>query len=217
MPRQRHPHRINQFIRSREVRVIDGETEEQYGVMKTQDAQKMAKQRGLDLVEVAANATPPVCRIIDYGKFRYQQSKQEKERKATQQKTATKVKEVKFRVNIDDHDYMIKMHRAEEFLCEGNKLRIQLMFRGREMAHQELGFELMDRIREDLKTVAQVDMEPRKTGRHINMFMAPLPKQKRKPRFQKVDMGEDPMEVLDVDEDPLQEIQQEEEQEGQKS
>ena len=169
--------------------------------MRTQDAQNLARNRGLDLVEVAAQADPPVCRIVDYGKFRYQQAKQEKERKAVAARTASKVKELKLRVNIDQHDYMIKMRRSESFLCDGDKLRVQLMFRGRELAHQELGYDLMMKVVQDLKQVAVVEMEPKKMGRNINMTMAPLPANKRKPKFQPLDEDEE-----DEDDDDFSEV-----------
>lgn len=178
---KRFPNRVNHRIRAREVRVVDGVTGEQLGVMKIQEALRRAQKAGLDLVEVAANANPPVCRIIDYGKFRYEQSKQEKDNKHT----ASKLKEVKFRVNIDEHDYLTKMRRAESFLDKGSKVRMQLQFRGREMAHKELGFELMNRVRDDLALMAQCEMDPKMVGRHISMTMAPLPSNKRKRRFLK--------------------------------
>ena len=154
-------------------------TSEQLGVMKLSDALRRAQGMGLDLVEVAPNATPPVCRIVDFGKFRYELSKQDKEKK----NSASKLKEIKFRVNIDDHDYVTKLRRAEEFLDKGNKVKVQLQFRGREMAHQELGDQLMQRVKGDLSTMAQVEMEPKHMGKSINMTLSPLPAAKRKRRF----------------------------------
>jgi translation initiation factor IF-3 len=133
------------------VRVILASTGEQLGVMKLSDAIRHAQGLGLDLVEVAPNAQPPVCRIVDYGKFKYETSKQEKEKKHS----GSKLKEIKFRVNIDDHDYETKLRHAEDFLDKGNKCRIQLQFRGREMAHQELGMQLMIRVKNDLASMAQ--------------------------------------------------------------
>lgn len=171
--------RINERIRSPKVRVIDGTTGEQLGVLVTSDAIRRAKQMGLDLVEIAATVNPPVCKIIDYGKFKYEQSKQKKEHKSK----AGRLKEVKFRVGIDPHDYRIKLVRAEDFLYEGHKLRVQLMFKGRQMAHKELGFELMEQVRDDLQGVSQVDMEPRMAGRNISMQLSPVPPHKRKPKF----------------------------------
>jgi translation initiation factor IF-3 len=147
--------------------------------MRTEDAIRKAKSYGLDLVEVASNAVPPVCRIVDYGKFRYDLAKQEKERKHT----VSKVKEVKFRANISEHDYMTKIRHAEEFLDKGNKLKVGLQFRGREMAHQEIGRAVLERVKQDLATMAHVDMEPKMAGRALGMTLSPLPANKRKRRF----------------------------------
>ena len=140
---------------------------------------RLAKAKGLDLVEVAASANPPVCKIIDHGKWKYEQSKQKKGQKTK----ASKVKEVKFRINIDVHDYEIKLSRAEEFLDQGNKLRVQLMFRGRQQAHPELGFQLMKRVEEDLITMGHVDVPPRRTGKNISMMISPLPPAQRVLKF----------------------------------
>src|SRR6188472_4105968 len=147
--------------------------------MKLSDALRKAQSLGLDLVEVAPTATPPVCKIIDFGKFRYDVSKQTKDKRPS----GTKLKEIKFRVNIDDQDYLTKIRHAEEFLDKGNKVRVQLQFRGREMAHQEFGMQLMDKVRDDLATMAQVEMEPKIAGRNITMTLSPLPANKRKRRF----------------------------------
>ncbi len=170
---------MNNRIRAREVRVIVADTSEQLGVMKVQDALKKAQSLGLDLVEVAANANPPVCRIVDFGKYRYQLAKLEKERKTTQ----SKLKEVKFRVKIAEHDYETKVRRAEEFLDKGNKVKIQLQFRGRENAHKDLGDILMQKVKNDLATMAHCELEPRHVGRAINMTLSPLPAGKRKRKF----------------------------------
>ena len=170
---------MNHRIRAREVRVINGATNEQLGVLKLPDALRKAEEMGLDLVEVAPNANPPVCRIVDFGKYRYELAKQEKDKKSN----AGKVKEVKFRVNIDNHDYLTKIRHAEEFLDKGNKLKVQLQFRGRQMAHQELGMAVVLRVKEDLGTMGHVDMEPKLVGRAINMVMSPLPANKRKRKF----------------------------------
>lgn len=147
--------------------------------MRTEDAIRKAQSYGLDLVEVAATAQPPVCRIVDYGKFRYELAKHEKEKKHT----VNKVKEIKFRANIDEHDYMTKIRHAEDFLDKGNKLKIGLQFRGREMAHQEIGRAVMERVKQDLATMAHVDMEPKMAGRALGMTLSPLPANKRKRRF----------------------------------
>jgi translation initiation factor IF-3 len=156
-----------------------GATGEQLGVMKLSDALRRAQGLGMDLVEVAPTANPPVCKIVDFGKFRYDLSKQEKEKKSS----GTKLKEIKFRVNIDEHDYLTKMRHAESFLDKGNKVRAQLQFRGREMAHQEFGMQLMYKVRDDLNTMAQVEMEPKLAGRNITMTLSPLPQARRKRRF----------------------------------
>jgi len=159
--------------------VINGQTNEQVGVMRTDEALRLARRYGLDLIEVAPTARPPVCRILDFGKFRYDLSKQVKEKKST----AGRVKEVKFRVNIDEHDYVTKLRHAEDFLDKGNKVKIHLQFRGRENAHKELGMEVVQRVKADLTSMAHVDMEPRLVGRAIGMTLSPLPASKRKRKF----------------------------------
>ena len=171
--------RVNGRIRAREVRVIVASTGQQLGVLKLSDAIRHAQNLGLDLVEVAPTANPPVCRIVDYGKFKYEASKHDKEKK----NSGSKLKEIKFRVNIDDHDYETKMRHAEEFLDKGNKVRVHLQFRGREMAHQELGMELMLKIKGDLVTMANVEMEPKLLGKSVTMTLAALPQNKRKRHF----------------------------------
>jgi translation initiation factor IF-3 len=163
--------------------------------MKIQDALRRAQSLGLDLVEVAPNANPPVCKIVDFGKYRYDLSKQDKERKPG----GSKLKEIKFRVNIDPHDYMIKVRHAEQFLDKGNKVKFQLQFRGREMSHKELGDQLMRRLKEDLSTMGQVEMEPKLMGKSINMTMSPLPVNKRKRKFT-VEDEELPAEPIDSEE-----------------
>lgn len=173
--------RVNERIRAREVRVINGITNEQVGVLRIEEAIRKARELGLDLIEVAPSAQPPVCRILDFGKFRYDLSKQDKEKKHT----AGRVKEVKFRVNIDEHDYLTKIRHAEEFLDKGNKVKINLQFRGREMAHQELGMLVVERVRTDLATMGHVDMQPKIVGRAIGMTLSPLPANKRKRKFSK--------------------------------
>jgi translation initiation factor IF-3 len=156
-----------------------GSTGEQLGVMKLSDALRKAQSIGLDLVEVAPTANPPVCKIVDFGKFRYDISKQEKDKKTS----GTKLKEIKFRVNIDDHDYFTKIRHGEEFLDKGNKVRVQLQFRGREMAHQEFGMQLMEKVKGDLAGMSQVEMEPKIAGRNVTMTLSPLPAARRKRRF----------------------------------
>ena len=173
------------------MRVIVAATNEQLGVLKLPDALKKAQEHGLDLVEVAPNADPPVCRIVDFGKYRYNLAKQEKEKKST----GSKLKEIKFRVNIDSHDYETKLRHAEEFLDKGNKVRVALMFRGREMAHQELGMDLMLRVRNDLAGMALVEMEPKKVGKNVSMTLSPLPASRRKRKFESD--GSEPIDQAD--------------------
>ncbi|MFD2303813.1 translation initiation factor IF-3 [Roseibacillus ishigakijimensis] len=182
---------MNDKIRASRVRVLapDGA---QLGVMDLRDAVKAAKSVGLTLVEVAGNVDPPVCQIVDYGKWRYDQSK----RKKNKDKTTTKMKEVKFRVRTEEHDYNIKMGRLEEFLDAGHKVRVQLQFRGRENAHKELGVEVLKRVKEDVKQMGHCDQEPRIAGRAVNMVLSPLPKGQRKRRF-KLIHGD----LIDPDED----------------
>ncbi|MCX6974134.1 MAG: translation initiation factor IF-3 [Verrucomicrobia bacterium] len=173
--------RINERIRAREVRVILAATNEQLGVLRLDEAIRRARSIGMDLVEIAPNAQPPVCRIVDFGKFRYDLSKQEKEKKHV----VGKVKEIKFRVNIDEHDYLTKVRHAEDFLDKGNKVKVHLQFRGREMAHQDLGLLVVKRVKEDLSGMAHVDMEPKLVGRAIGMTLSPLPANKRHRKFSK--------------------------------
>lgn len=161
--------------------MIVASTNEQLGVMRLDEGIRRARSMGLDLVEIAPNAQPPVCRIVDFGKFRYDLSKQDKEKK----QATTKVKEVKFRVNIDEHDYITKVRHAEDFLDKGNKVKVHLQFRGREMAHQDLGMLVVKRVREDLVGMAHVDMEPKLVGRAIGMTLSPLPAGKRQRKFTK--------------------------------
>ena len=159
-----------------------------------EDALRKARSMGLDLIEIAPQANPPVCRIADYGKFRYELSKHDKDKK---QNAAGKVKELKFRVNIDHHDYVTKLRRGEEFLDKGNKLKLVLQFRGRENAHKELGLELMHKVKEDLSTMGHVDMEPKLVGRAVSMTMSPLPSGKRKRKF--APMRDQELEELEED------------------
>ncbi len=169
--------RVNDKTRSPEIRVIYGEHNV---VLPTYKALNKAKELGLDLVEIAPNARPPVCRIVDYGKYKYEQSKLKKSEKPKKRE-----KEVKFRVNIDPHDYAIKLTHAEDFLAHGFKVRIQLQFRGRQMAHKELGFELMERVKEDLSGMAHVDLEPKLSNRNILMMVSPLPPEKQRRKFRR--------------------------------
>jgi len=152
------------------VRTIDHDGK-QIGVVPIQQALSLAMQRGLDLVEVAPQAKPPVCRIMDFGKYKYEQTKREKE--ARKHQHATKLKEVKLRLNIDPHDYQIKLDHARDFLYEGMRVKVTLQLRGRENAHPELGFDLMNKVLQDIQEVARCEMPPRKAGRSFNMMLAP--------------------------------------------
>ncbi len=165
------------------MRVIIGSTGQQLGILKTDEAVRRAKSYGLDLIEVAPTANPPVCRIADFGKFKYELTKKEKESKHS----ATKIKEIKFRVKIGTHDYETKLRHAEEFLEKGNKLKMVLQFRGRENAHKDLGLLMMQKIIKDLETMATADMPPKLVGRAVGMTMSPLPAAKRKRRFAKIE------------------------------
>lgn len=173
--------------------MIIGSTGQQLGVLKTDEALRRAKSYGLDLIEIAPNATPPVCRIADFGKYKYELTKQEKEKKQHH----AKVKEVKFRVKIGAHDYETKMRHAEEFLEKGNKVKVNLQFRGREMAHKDLGLAMMEKIKTDLEGMALVDLPPKLLGRAIGMILSPLPAGKRKRRFAKPEQSFEEVEAAD--------------------
>lgn len=166
---------MNERIRVPEIRVIYGEANL---VLPTHKALTKAKSLGLDLVEIAPHARPPVCRIVDYGKWKYEQAKQKKS-----ETPKKRDKEVKFGVNIDPHDYGIKLTRAEDFLAHGFKLRMVLWFKGRQMAHKELGFELMQKVKADLEGMAHVDLEPKLNNRNILMMLSPFPKEKQVRKF----------------------------------
>ena len=162
---------INGDIRSRQVQLID-ETGQNHGVVPTGDAMGMAEKAGLDLVEIAAGKEDtPVVKILDYGKFKYQTQKKAAE--ARKKQKSFEVKEIKMRPNIDDHDYEVKMRSMQRFFEEGDKVKVTLRFRGREMAHQELGFEVLKRVRSESESYAKVESEPRFEGRQIVMMLAP--------------------------------------------
>lgn len=161
---------MNADILNEEVRCIapDGE---QLGVMKTEDAIAEADSHGLDLVEVSPNVDPPVCKILDYGKFKFEAQKKRNEAKKKQK--VIEVKEIKLRPNIDEHDYQVKMRSVQKFLDDGDKVKITLRFRGREMAHQELGVNVLNRVREDTDDVAKIEAFPKLEGRQMIMVIAP--------------------------------------------
>ena len=161
---------MNERIRAREVRVI-GDEGEQIGVMPPFEALKMAREKNLDLVEISPTAQPPVCRIMDYGKFLYQNEKREREAKK-KQKTIT-VKEVKFRINVDDHDYETKKNHVLRFLDEGDKVKATIFFRGREMTRQSLGRQILERLIKDVEQKGLVEFRPRQEGNTLHLILAP--------------------------------------------
>ncbi|PLX81723.1 MAG: translation initiation factor IF-3 [Desulfuromonas sp.] len=165
--------RVNRAIREREVRVISDDGE-QLGILGIDAAISTAAEKGLDLVEVAPNAAPPVCRIMDYGKYKYQASKRAAE---ARKKTAkVEIKEVKLRPKTDEHDYLFKVKNARKFLEAGNKLKVTIMFRGREVTHPEYGRRILERVAEDVKDLGQVESMPRMAGRFMSMMVGPTKK-----------------------------------------
>ncbi len=162
--------RVNDEITVPRVLLID-ENGEKQGEMPTSAALEAAQEAGLDLVEVAPNADPPVCKILDYGKLKYQEQKKKTE--ARKKQKTIEIKEIKMRPNIDVHDYDVKMRAMRRFLEEGDKVKVTMRFRGREMAHQELGVVLLNRVREDFNAIAKVEFEPKLEGRQMTMVMAP--------------------------------------------
>ena len=168
--------RVNGKIRAREVRVI-GVEGNQLGVMPLTDAINLARQHAVDLVEIAATATPPVCRLVDFGKYRYEIAKKEKESKKHQH--ASIVKEVQLSPRIDPHDLGIKLMHAINFLCEDMKVKVALKFRGRENAHTEVGFEVIKKFIADIAPYGQPDFQPKLVGKAINLMISPLPRNKR--------------------------------------
>ena len=162
--------RYNQMIQSDKVRVIDGDGEN-LGVMYTREAIEQANEIGLNLVEVSPNADPPVCKFLDVGKYRYEAQKKANAARKTQK--TQQIKEIKMRPNIDDHDYDVKMRSVTKFLEEGDKVKMTLRFRGREMAHQELGMNVLNRVRDDTTEIAKIEAFPRLEGRQMVMVLAP--------------------------------------------
>ena len=162
--------RVNGAIRVPKVRCIDPDGN-QLGVLDTREALTKAEDFGLDLVEVQPNADPPVCKILDYGKFKYEAQKRANE--ARKKQKTIEVKEIKFRPNIDEHDYQVKMRNVSKFLAAGDKVKVTLRFRGREMAHQEIGMELLKRVEADLAELGNVEQFPKMEGRQLTMVIAP--------------------------------------------
>ena len=162
---------MNDRIRGTEIRLIGAEGEN-VGVVSPERALALAEEAGLDLVEISPNATPPVCKIMDYGKFKYETQKKEAE--ARKKQKIIEVKEVKFRPTTDTHDYDVKMRNVFKFLDNGDKVKVTLRFRGREMAHQDLGRQLLERVAEDIKELGKVDNMPKLEGRQMVMMISPL-------------------------------------------
>jgi translation initiation factor IF-3 len=180
--------RINGEIHAKEVRLI-GVDGSQLGIYSNADAQRIAEDQNLDLVEIAPNANPPVCRIMDYGKYKYDQAV--KAKRARKKQAKVEIKEMKFRPKIDVGDYETKKGHVLRFLNKGNKVKITIMFRGREMAHPEQGLNILERLADDLKDYAVVEQQPKMEGRNMHMLVAPLPKDaKKKSESTDTDKGE---------------------------
>jgi translation initiation factor IF-3 len=162
--------RINDDIRVREVHLIDKDGANR-GNVTISEALAIAQEAGLDLVEISPNATPPVCKLLDFGKYKFQEQKKQAE--ARKKQKVVEVKEIKFRPMIDDHDYDVKMRAMQRFFEEGDKVKVTLRFRGREMAHQELGARLLERVKGDTEKLAKIEMDARFEGRQMIMILAP--------------------------------------------
>jgi len=169
--------RVNERIRAKEVRLV-GEKGEQLGIMPLDQAREVARKRNLDLVEVAATAVPPVCRLLDYGKYRYEQAKKERELRRSQR--APLLREVRLRPKIGDHDFEAKTRLAKKLLEEGDKVKVSVLFRGREITHPEIGWRLLQRISESLKETASLDGQPLMEGKRMNIILSPAVTQKTK-------------------------------------
>ncbi|MBP1559047.1 MAG: translation initiation factor IF-3 [Oscillospiraceae bacterium] len=163
---------INEEIRDKEVRLV-GETGEQLGIMSARDALQLASEKNLDLVKIAPQATPPVCKIMDYGKYRFEQAKREKEAKKNQK--VVDIKEIRLSLNIDTNDFNTKVNHARKFLKAGDKVKVSIRFRGREMAHAHLGTGIMERFAEALADVSNVEKQPKLEGRSMLMFLVVKP------------------------------------------
>ena len=172
LPISKQELQINEQIRDKELRVIDSDGT-QLGIMSLRQAMEIAEQKNLDLVKIAPQANPPVCKIIDYGKFRFEQAKREKEARRNQR--VVEIKEVRLSLNIDTHDFETKRNHAMRFISEGNKVKASIRFRGREMGHPELGQEIMSRFAEAMSEVANVEKPAKLEGRTMLMFLAPKP------------------------------------------
>ncbi|MGI3900843.1 MAG: translation initiation factor IF-3 [Janthinobacterium lividum] len=162
--------KINRDIRVREVMLIDAEGQNR-GVTEITEALSIAEEAGLDLVEIVPNAVPPVCKLLDYGKHRF--TEQKKQSEARKRQKVVEVKEIKLRPGIDEHDYDVKMRAVKRFFDEGDKVKVTLRFRGREMAHQDIGYRLLDRVKTETLTIAKVESEPSMEGRQMVMVLSP--------------------------------------------
>lgn len=171
-PRSDEP-RINQQIRSEQIRLID-ENGNMVGVVSVREGIRMAEQAGLDLVEISPNAVPPVCKVLDYGKYKYEAQKKAQE--ARKKQKVIVVKEIQLRPNIDKHDLEVKMRAMHKFLAEGDKVKITMRFRGREMTHQEIGVKILDGVKAQLGEDIKIEQEPRLEGKQMIMMVAPAPK-----------------------------------------
>jgi len=171
------PLRVNERIKTKEVRLV-GEKGEQLGVMPLYQALEMARKNNLDLVEVAATAVPPVCRLLDYGKYKYEQAKKERELKRKQK--VSLLREVRLRPKIDNHDFEAKARSVRKLLDSGDKVKVTVMFRGREITHLEFGWKLLQRMAESLKGVASIERQPMMEGRRMNIVLVPMATQKTK-------------------------------------
>ena len=171
-PRRDDRVRVNERIRVREVRVID-DTGTQLGIMAPQEGLRIAREKGLDLVEISATAQPPVCRIMDFGKYQYEQQK--RARSARKHQKTIELKEIKFRPKVDEHDYQFKKKHIERFLADGDKVKATIFFRGRENAHPEIGRRVLERLVEELREVAMAETEPNKEGNQMHTILAPRP------------------------------------------
>ena len=163
-------HQLNEDIRDSEIRLI-GSTGEQLGIMSAAQAQRIADEQGLDLVKISPQATPPVCKLMDYGKFRFEQGKREKEAKKNQH--VVEIKEIRMSPGIDVGDFNTKLKNAQKFLVDGNRVKVSVRFRGREMAHTDIGKDLLVRFAEQCAEVATLDKEPKLEGRSMSIFLSP--------------------------------------------
>ena len=163
-------HQLNEEIRDKEIRLIS-DSGEQLGIMSAQDALQLAEEQGLDLVKISPNAVPPVCKIMDYGKFRFEQTKREKEARKNQR--VVEIKEVRMSPSIDVNDFNVKLRSAQKFLGEGNRVKVTVRFRGREMAHTEIGQDLLVKFADECSETAVLDKEPKMEGRHMSIFLSP--------------------------------------------